>query len=306
MSFRQNFPFFSLCQLPVTIHYWEESGSLSFTHSNQIALSLPFPRLDSFCHHSSFLHERCSSHLTTLLVLHKPPSAMSTSLLYWRVQNGTQHFRCGFISAEEGENPFLVPAGSTSPSALSAVSLHSYDGASLVHVQLFVHQNHETIILCRAAYQSVGPKNVQVHGAVSPQVLEFVFPLHQLLYVSLWPIIQPVDVPLSASKTTWCVSQFWNICKLVKSALCFTIQVFNKELSSTRMSVNCCWLPLLTCIYLDLALLITSLWAHYFTCFSVHTSVHLFSPYSINVSMRMVVLKLTLMVNLNWPPQPTD
>lgn len=190
LSFSRYFPFFTLCQLPVTIHYWEESGSLSFTYSDQIALSLPFPRLDSLCYHSSFLHEKCSSHLTILLAFHKPHSAMSTSLLYWRAQNCKQHFRCSLISAEEGENPFLVPAGSTSPNVtLSAVSLNSYDGASLAHLSAFFSPEPQDYHSLQSCLPVSWPKNVQEHWVVSSQVLEFALPHLELLHVSPWPIL---------------------------------------------------------------------------------------------------------------------
>lgn len=95
----------SFASCPLGGHHQEESGSvfslfhiscfytlIRFSHAS-LVYTVRAPSVSSYV--------RFSSPLTIIVALCSTRSSMSTSLLYWRAQDWSQHCRCGFSPAEE-------------------------------------------------------------------------------------------------------------------------------------------------------------------------------------------------------------
>lgn len=115
LAFRGNILSISMCLLPLTLPLSTTEKSLAsdtlhppFRHlytlmrSNQ---NLLFSALNS--PNSVFSQERDSTSFIAM-VLHQTFSSMSRCLLYCRVQNCTQHSKCGLTSAEYRGSPPLT------------------------------------------------------------------------------------------------------------------------------------------------------------------------------------------------------
>lgn len=73
-------------------------------------------------------------------------------------------------------------------------------GALLAHGQLGVPQDPKTL-LCRAAFQLVGPQVVLVPGVIPTQVQDFKLCLVEFNEILLSSILQPVQILLNGSTT---------------------------------------------------------------------------------------------------------
>jgi len=76
-----------------------------------------------------------------------------------------------------------------------AVGLLGHLGTLLAHVQLAVDQ-HPKILFHRAAFQSLFPKPVALHGVVVTEVQDQAFGLVETHTAGLGPSIQFVQIPL--------------------------------------------------------------------------------------------------------------
>ena len=101
----------------------------------------------------------------------------------------------------QGQDHLPAPAGHTIPdTSQDANGLLGHLGTLLAHVQPPVNQ-HPKVLFHQAAFQSLLPKPVALHGVVVTQVQEPAFGLVEAHTVGLDPLIQAVHIPLQSLPT---------------------------------------------------------------------------------------------------------
>ena len=185
---------------------------------------LLFSRLNSPSSLSPSSLERCSSPFPIAVALHWTLSSLSLSLLSWGAQHRTQPSRGGLTSAEQRGRissldllATLLLVQPRTPLAFFAASASTWcpPGPSL-----------------QSCFPAAHPQLVLVPGAVPPQGQDFACPLVELQEVPVSPFLQPVEVPLGGSATSWCLShssQCGIVSKLAEGALCPIIQSTSEE-----------------------------------------------------------------------------
>ncbi|KAK4823656.1 hypothetical protein QYF61_005008 [Mycteria americana] len=127
----------------------------------------------------------------------------------------------------EGHDPFPTPAGHTIPdTSQDAIGFLGHLSTLLAHIQAAVNQ-HPQVLFCWAAFQSLFPKPVALHGVAVAQVQDLTLSLLEPHTVGLGPLIQPC---LSTFKKINTPSQLGVICKLTESALDPLIQIIDKDI----------------------------------------------------------------------------
>jgi len=95
-----------------------------------------------------------------------------------------------------------------------------------------------------------------------PQIQDLALHLGELHEISLSLILQPVQVPVNGSTTSWCTrhpSQFCIICEAAEDALHFSIQ--DEEVKQYWPQYPPLWSPLVTYLQTDFVPLVTTLQA---------------------------------------------
>jgi len=122
----------------------------------------------------------------------------------------------------QGHDHFPTPAGHTIPdTSQDAVGLLGHLDTLLAHVQPAVDQ-HPKVLFCWAAFRSLFPKPVVLHGVVMIHVQDPALGLVEFYTADLGPLIQPVLVPLQSLSTFKQIdtpAQFGIICKLAEGVL---------------------------------------------------------------------------------------
>lgn len=126
-----------------------------------------------------------------------------------------------------GKDPLLQYAGSALTNAAQMGAGLCHKGTLLAHSQLGVHRDPQ-VPLHKATFQSFVSQCVLVLGVTSLQMQDVAFPVDELRVIPLSPVLQPVQLPLNSSRTTWCTLysfRFCVICKLADSI----VQILNDE-----------------------------------------------------------------------------
>lgn len=125
-----------------------------------------------------------------------------------------------------------IPPSSSSvllKAAQWAVGCLCHEGILLAHVQCDVHQDPQGL-LCKAAFQLVGPQPVLMPAVILAQEQEFVFSFVELHEIPVSLFLQSIDVLVNCSTAIWCINpsnKFCIICNLSESALYPIIQAIN-------------------------------------------------------------------------------
>jgi len=106
--------------------------------------------------------------------------------------------------------------------------------------------------------------------------------LHLALFsFMMFPLLQPVKVPLDGIPSLQCVNcttQLGGISKLAEGAPNPTIRVADKDVKQCRSWYWPLGIPLITGLHLDVKLLTTSLWVQLSSQFLIHRVIHLSNP----------------------------
>ncbi|KAK4810572.1 hypothetical protein QYF61_004535 [Mycteria americana] len=133
----------------------------------------------------------------------------------------------------QGHDHFPSPAGHTIfDTSQDAIGFLGRLGALLAHIQAAVHQ-HPQVLLCQAAFQSLFPKPVALHGVAVAQVQDLALSLVEPHTVDLGPSIQPVQVPLQTLPTLQQINtptQLGVICKHAEGAFDPFVQIIDKDI----------------------------------------------------------------------------
>lgn len=90
-------------------------------------------------------------------------------------------------------------------------------GTMITYSQPGVHQDCH-VLCCKAALQTLGPHQVLMCRAVSPQMQESALCLVELHEVLISPFLLPVEVPLDGSTTLMSISHSSEFCVISKPA----------------------------------------------------------------------------------------
>ncbi|KAK4821136.1 LOW QUALITY PROTEIN: hypothetical protein QYF61_013522 [Mycteria americana] len=133
----------------------------------------------------------------------------------------------------QGHDHFPSPAGhTTSDTSQDAVRFLGHLGTLLAYVQVAVNQ-HPQVLFHRAAFQTLFPKPVALHGVFVTPVQDLTLGLVKPHTIDLGPSIQPVQVPLQSLPTLKQIdtpAQFGVICKLTEGTLNPLVQIIDKDI----------------------------------------------------------------------------
>ncbi|GAB0180261.1 hypothetical protein GRJ2_000491400 [Grus japonensis] len=118
-----------------------------------------------------------------------------------------------------------------SDTSQDAVGLLGHLGTLPAHIQLAVDQ-HSQVLFLWAAFQTLFPKPVALHGIVVTEVQDLAHDLVEPHTVDLSPLIQPVQIPLQCLPTFKQINtpaQLGVVYKLPEGALDPLIQVTDKD-----------------------------------------------------------------------------
>ncbi|KAK4810950.1 hypothetical protein QYF61_013358 [Mycteria americana] len=215
----------AISSCPVTCYLGEETNTHLSTTSFQAKQSqLPQPLLIRLLLQT--LHQlRCPSldslqHLNVSLVVRGPKlnTVFEVRPHQCRVQ---------------GHNHFPSPAGHTIfDTSQDAIGFLGHLGTLLAHIQAAVNQ-HPQVLLCQAAFQTLFPRPVALHGVAVSQVQDRALGLVKPHTIDLGPLIQPVQVPLQSLPTLKQINtptQLGDVCKLTEGALDPFVQIIDKDI----------------------------------------------------------------------------
>ena len=130
--------------------------------------------------------------------LHGPPVDPPQQLWVFLVL-GSPELDAVHESRAEGQNQLPLPAGHTSLDAtLDAVGLLGCKCALLAHVESFIKEFHQQILLLRAALKPFSTRYVSVLGTALTQVQYLAIGLVELNEVGMGPPFKPFQVSLES------------------------------------------------------------------------------------------------------------
>jgi len=237
-----------------------------------------------------YLYRAIRSSLSLLFSRLNKPSPLShssynlfspSSLLFFGCAPAPQYLSCGEGPKTEhsevwphqcrvqGDYHCPAPAGHTIPdTSQDAFGLLGHLGTLLAYIQLAVNQ-HPQVLLLWAAFQSLLPKPVLLHGAIMTQVQDPALGLVECHTAGLSPLIVCPDPSAEPSypQADQYPTRLGVICRLTEGALNPVIQIIDKVLNKTDPKTKPWRTSLVTYNQRDLAPFPTILWPQTFSQF---------------------------------------